>query len=54
MWDPKVCRPFVSGICPHDLFTNTVSRFRYSYSPPDKRLTSSRALLLPSPLRKWI
>jgi hypothetical protein len=24
MWDPKVCRPFVTGICPHDLFTNTV------------------------------
>ncbi|KAL8293088.1 hypothetical protein RQP46_000782 [Phenoliferia psychrophenolica] len=23
MWDPKVCRPFISGICPHDLFTNT-------------------------------
>lgn len=29
MWDPKVCRPFIAGICPHDLFTNTV---RYTFS----------------------
>lgn len=24
LWDPKVCKPFTTGICPHDLFTNTV------------------------------
>ncbi|GAA5912443.1 hypothetical protein JCM6882_005512 [Rhodosporidiobolus microsporus] len=23
LYDPKLCHPFVSGICPHDLFTNT-------------------------------
>ncbi|KAK4053007.1 splicing factor [Microbotryomycetes sp. JL201] len=23
LWDPKVCRAFVAGVCPHDLFTNT-------------------------------
>ncbi|SCZ97696.1 BZ3500_MvSof-1268-A1-R1_Chr4-3g07381 [Microbotryum saponariae] len=23
LWDPKVCRAFVTGICTHDLFTNT-------------------------------
>lgn len=25
LYDPKLCHPFVAGICPHDLFTNTVS-----------------------------
>lgn len=25
LWDLKACRPFICGICPHDLFTNTVS-----------------------------
>lgn len=24
IWDPKVCKPFIAGICPHELFTNTV------------------------------
>lgn len=24
LYDPKLCHPFVAGICPHDLFTNTV------------------------------
>ncbi|BGO97722.1 Protein LUC7 [Rhodotorula toruloides] len=23
LYDPKLCHPFVAGICPHDLFTNT-------------------------------
>ncbi|KAM0753830.1 LUC7-domain-containing protein [Meredithblackwellia eburnea MCA 4105] len=23
IWDPKICRPHIAGICPHDLFTNT-------------------------------
>lgn len=23
LWDLKACRPFICGICPHDLFTNT-------------------------------
>lgn len=23
MTDPKVCRSFIAGTCPHDLFTNT-------------------------------
>ncbi|SGY72783.1 BQ5605_C005g03208 [Microbotryum silenes-dioicae] len=23
LWDPKVCRAFVTGVCTHDLFTNT-------------------------------
>ncbi|KAI5476253.1 RNA-binding protein Luc7-like 2 [Pseudohyphozyma bogoriensis] len=23
MWDPKACRPYIAGICTHDLFTNT-------------------------------
>lgn len=26
MWDPKTCRAFTTGICPNDLFTNTVSK----------------------------
>jgi len=24
LYDHKLCHPFVAGICPHDLFTNTV------------------------------
>jgi hypothetical protein len=25
MWDPAACRAFTTGLCPNDLFTNTVS-----------------------------
>lgn len=39
MWDPKVCRPFISGICPHDLFTNTVSPPPSPAGPRWTRLT---------------
>lgn len=31
MWDPKVCKPYIAGICPHDLFTNTVRYFILFY-----------------------
>lgn len=24
-WDPKVCKNFICGTCPHDIFGNTVS-----------------------------
>ncbi len=26
-WDPKVCRNYLCGTCPHDVFGNTVSFF---------------------------
>lgn len=50
LWDPKVCRPFVAGVCQHDLFTNTVSR-TFRRLPAYRMLTlgsiASRALRSP-------
>ena len=28
-WDPKVCKNFICGTCPHDIFGNTVSGLAY-------------------------
>lgn len=44
LYDPKLCHPFVAGICPHDLFTNTVRPIRLACPV----VTTGKSRLTPS------